>query len=323
MGGKLKWLAGLAGLAGLGAACGSNGDGGGGVSRTIVLSKEGGDAQTAVVGSQLPLVLRLRVREGGADKAGATVTWQPNADGVADPQVSTTSSTGEASTAWTLGTTAGPQTVAALSEGTTAIFTANAMPGPAASLGKASGDGQSTGIGTLFGSPLAARVTDQYLNGVEGLLINWSVQSGDVTLAAATSVTNTSGLAAMQVTAGPGTGSAVVRATTSAVAGSTDFTLTITQPPIRVSVGNIYFQSLHNGTSNPAVDTASVGTPVIWTATEGSHLVRSQGSPSFQSGLDNITAGKSYTITFSAPGTYEYDCGVHGSLMTGRVVVIP
>jgi plastocyanin len=107
------------------------------------------------------------------------------------------------------------------------------------------------------------------------------------------------------------------------VAGSADFTLTITPPPVRVSAGNIYFQSLNNGTSNPAVDTVSVGTPVIWTATEGSHLIRSQGSPSFESGLDNITAGKRYTITFSTPGTYRYDCGVHGSLMTGRVEVMP
>jgi plastocyanin len=26
-------------------------------------------------------------------------------------------------------------------------------------------------------------------------------------------------------------------------------------------------------------------------------------------------------VTFQNPGTYTYDCGVHGSLMTGRIVV--
>jgi plastocyanin len=26
-------------------------------------------------------------------------------------------------------------------------------------------------------------------------------------------------------------------------------------------------------------------------------------------------------VTFNTPGTYTYDCSVHGSLMTGRIVV--
>ena len=34
-----------------------------------------------------------------------------------------------------------------------------------------------------------------------------------------------------------------------------------------VTVGNIFFQSGHNGTMNPAVDTVAVGTTVTWTWT--------------------------------------------------------
>jgi plastocyanin len=144
-----------------------------------------------------------------------------------------------------------------------------------------------------------------------------------VTLAATSSATNLSGLAVAQVTAGPTIGPAVVRATTTAVSGNVDFNLAVTPTPVRIGAGDIFYLSIKNGTSNPAVDTAKVGTPVIWTASGGSHLVRSQGTPSFQTALDNISTGQSYTITFTSPGTYQYDCGVHGSQMTGRVVVIP
>ena len=91
-----------------------------------------------------------------------------------------------------------------------------------------------------------------------------------------------------------------------------------------VTVGNIFFQSGHNGTMNPAVDTVPVGTTVTWTWTNtGSetHTVRSDGMPSFTSS-DPITGnGQTYTMTFTTPGTYQYDCAIHGPLMTGRIVV--
>jgi len=32
-------------------------------------------------------------------------------------------------------------------------------------------------------------------------------------------------------------------------------------------------------------------------------------------------ANDSYTITFRNPGTYTYQCAVHGAAMTGRIVV--
>jgi plastocyanin len=32
-------------------------------------------------------------------------------------------------------------------------------------------------------------------------------------------------------------------------------------------------------------------------------------------------ANASYTVTFNTPGTYSYDCAVHGAAMSGRIVV--
>ena len=91
-----------------------------------------------------------------------------------------------------------------------------------------------------------------------------------------------------------------------------------------VTVGNIFFQSAHNSTQNPAVDTVAVGTTVTWTWTntgDTPHSVESEGSPGFTSSTTQSGSGKTYTFTFMTPGTYTYDCAVHGSAMTGRIVV--
>jgi plastocyanin len=90
-----------------------------------------------------------------------------------------------------------------------------------------------------------------------------------------------------------------------------------------VRVGNDFFQSAHNS-SRPAADTVAVGETVTWTWTSTggtAHSVRSQGTPSFTSS-DVLTGnGMVYTQTFTATGTYHYDCAVHGSAMSGTVVV--
>jgi plastocyanin len=91
-----------------------------------------------------------------------------------------------------------------------------------------------------------------------------------------------------------------------------------------VTVGNIFFRSGHNGTTNPAVDTVAAGTTVTWTwtGTGGtSHSVLSAGSPSFTSSSTLTGSGMTYAFTFTTPGTYQYDCAVHGTAMSGTIVV--
>jgi plastocyanin len=91
------------------------------------------------------------------------------------------------------------------------------------------------------------------------------------------------------------------------------------------TVGDIFFTSARNGTSNPAVDTVAVNGTVTWTWAAGAdlpHSVQSTGSPSFTSSGILSGAGNTYQFTFTAPGTYQYDCAVHGQLMTGRIVVL-
>ena len=89
-----------------------------------------------------------------------------------------------------------------------------------------------------------------------------------------------------------------------------------------VTVGpGIQFVSGHNGTGNPAVDTVPVGATVTWTWT-GSlpHGVQPMASPGFL-GSSVKTGHGTYAVTFTTPGTYQYDCSVHGTAMTGTIVV--
>src|SRR5437879_7217112 len=95
-------------------------------------------------------------------------------------------------------------------------------------------------------------------------------------------------------------------------------------PSGEIIVGNILFKSSHNGSQNPAIDTVAVGSTVTWTWTATgsiSHSVQSQGSTSFASGAILAGDGKTYSVTFTTPGTYSYDCAVHGAAMSGTIVV--
>ena len=89
-----------------------------------------------------------------------------------------------------------------------------------------------------------------------------------------------------------------------------------------VTVGpGITFTSRHNGTVNDAVDTVAVGGAVTWTwSGTDSHSVESVGATTFAS--SPVKNSGTYAVTFATPGTYRYQCAVHGSAMTGRVVVL-
>ena len=91
-----------------------------------------------------------------------------------------------------------------------------------------------------------------------------------------------------------------------------------------VIVGNTFYRSAHNGSQNPAVDTVAMGATVEWKwSADGSHLVQSTGlvPAIFRNSVVFATANSTYSVTFKNPGTYPFDCGFHGSAMTGVIVV--
>ena len=90
-----------------------------------------------------------------------------------------------------------------------------------------------------------------------------------------------------------------------------------------VTVGNIFFRSVRNGSQNPAVDTIAAGDSITWAwNAAGSHSIQSTGVPDiFRNSVVMAGANDTYTVTFRNPGTYTYQCAVHGAAMTGRIVV--
>jgi plastocyanin len=93
---------------------------------------------------------------------------------------------------------------------------------------------------------------------------------------------------------------------------------------VTVTTGNIFFRSDRNGTVNQAVDTIVPGGTVTWKWTNTGlvpHNIQSLGMPGFASSQVETGDGSSYQVTLSTPGTYRYNCAIHGNLMTGVIVV--
>jgi plastocyanin len=323
----------------LGLGIGSSACGGGGGSNmtpsTTAIAKASagsGDAQSGTVGQPLALPLRVVVTEAGVASAGVTVAWSTTAaGGSADPASAVTDANGIAASAWTLGTVSGSQTARATlsgASGSPVTFTATAAPAAATSLAKAGGDNQNGQVGAQLAAAVQARVADQFGNGVPGVAVLWAAVGGSVS--AGSVPTDGAGVSAVNVTLGNTAGPVTITATAAGLTGSPltfNATAAAASPvptTAAVVVGNILFASNRNMTTNPAVDTVAVGGTVTWTWTNTgatSHSVESTGSPTFPSSTVKSGNGQTYSFTFSAAGTYQYDCAVHGAAMTGRVVV--
>jgi plastocyanin len=316
-------------------ACGGDGSNGGTPPGTVAIAKtsaNSGDAQSGTVGQALAAPLNVIVTENGTTSSGQTVVWATSGAGASvNPTSGATDANGVASTAWTLGTVAGSQTATATlsgAAGSPVTFTASATPGVAASLANAGGDNQNGQVGTQLTTPVQAKVSDQFGNGVPGVNVLWAAAGASVS--AATVATDAAGVSAVNVTLGNTVGPITITATAAGLTGSpVTFSATAAaQVPVpataAVTVGNDFFTSVRNATSNPAVDTVAVGGIVTWTWTNTgavSHSVQSTGSPAFTSSQVLNGNGQVYSFTFTAAGTYQYDCLVHGAAMTGRIVV--
>jgi plastocyanin len=190
------------------------------------------------------------------------------------------------------------------------------------------GDLQTGAAGEALLSPLQVLVTRDG-NPSAGDTVKWSTSTGS--LDPTSNVTGANGIGATTWTLGPIPGTQTATATVTGATGSpVTFTATASgggpspdPSEILVTVGNNFFTSNRNGSSNTAVDTLAVNGNVTWTwgPGAGSHSVQSTGSPSFVSSLVKTGEGQSYSLTFTEAGTYSYDCSIHGTAMTGRIVV--
>ncbi|MGZ8379287.1 MAG: Ig-like domain-containing protein [Gemmatirosa sp.] len=148
---------------------------------TGVSLAEPGTTLAGSVGADLAAPVRVRVTAaGGRAVRGATVTWTPADGGRATPAASVTDADGVATTVWTLGSTAGVQSLAA-SAGTVVVRTqllATAVPGRAAAV-RVQGD-SSLGLVPGLTLTLSAVVADRFGNLLPAAPLAW--RSADPTV---------------------------------------------------------------------------------------------------------------------------------------------
>ena len=255
-----------------------------------------------------------------------TVEWATSGPGSSIGSTSVSNPDGIAQTNWKVSQTAGPQTATATLDGAAGspvTFNAIANPGNPTGLLKTGGDNQAQQTGLGFVAPLSVMISDNFGNGVPGIDVDWTVTSGSVTLDAGTTTTGADGVTATAVTAGATLGDATVKAEPTIGSSSVTFNLEVTGPQLHVTLGNNFFRSIHNGTENPAIDTVAVGSTIIWNkASPTGHTVTSTSGPvAFDSGLLVGVPNTTFSFTFNTPGTYTYQCMVHGPPMTGQIVV--
>jgi plastocyanin len=276
-----------------------------------------------MAGTALTSPIRVRVTQGGAALAGTTVAWAAAGTGAGvSPASSTTDGDGIASTSWTLPHATGGATATATvaaATGSPVSFSATVTAAAASQMAASSGNNQTASVGSELPDPFQVVVRDGFGNPVAGTAVTWAVTAGDGSITPESSTTSASGIAQAVLTLGPDAGSNTATASSAGLSGSpVTFSATGTAIPTtsEVAVENDFFQ--------PSTIQVAAGTTVTWTWTgtgSTSHSVQSLGSPSFTSSTIMTGDGSTYSYTFATPGTYQYDCAVHGAAMSGTVIV--
>jgi plastocyanin len=189
-----------------------------------------------------------------------------------------------------------------------------------------SGNGQTGSVGQDLDSPIRIVVL-QGSAPEAGAVVTWSSPANGASFTPAVDTTGPDGISASIWHLGDQPGTQTSQAT---VAGGADgapvsFSATANGPD-GGPPGATEIQLLSNGGNRfePANVTVAVGATVTWTWVGGFHNVTSAGNPGFSGSGDPVAPPKSFSHTFTTPGTYLYFCSVHGSPtagMRGTVVV--
>ncbi len=148
-----------------------------------------------------------------------------------------TNKAGEASSGgWTLGTTAGRQTLEASVDGVSpAVFTATAAPGPVVQLTRTSAESQRGVVNTAVVTRPSVRAEDTYGNPVPGVPVTFAVTLGTGSLTGAQQTTNDAGGATLGGwTLGTQAGQQLVRASAAGTDGAVFSVTAEAGPPVEL-----------------------------------------------------------------------------------------
>lgn len=200
-------------------ACGG-GDGGTGPTPSTIVANAGNN-QVGPAGAALAESLAVLVRDAAGDPlGGVSVTFAVTAGGGAvSPASRQTDASGIAKTRFTLGPTAGTQTVNATAGSLTpAPFSAISQINGAVNITNSTTGPLADTVGTVRADSLAVLVTDQNATPVPGITVNWASAAG--TVSGASVQTSAAGLSKVRFTYGTAAGPQSATATVSGLVGS-------------------------------------------------------------------------------------------------------
>ncbi|MGE0439220.1 MAG: hypothetical protein AB7S39_01935 [Gemmatimonadales bacterium] len=189
---------------------------------TTNLSIQAGDGQTATVGEAVPTPPAIKVVNGsGSGVAGVAVTFAvASGGGSATGTSQTTNAQGIATVgSWTLGTTAGTNSLTATIPGKSPVnFSATGRAGAVTAAAKSAGDNQTAKARAAVATRPAVSLADQHGNPVVGAAVTFAVTTGGGTVTGAAQTTDAAGVATVgSWVMGPGAGANQLTAT---IAGS-------------------------------------------------------------------------------------------------------
>jgi hypothetical protein len=185
----------------------------------------GGGGQTATAGTQLPNSIRVRVMSNTAPVPGVTVTFAARSgSGSVTPASAVTNGTGEAETRWTLGGTAGTQTIDVATAGLSAVSVSATATAPPRTISIISTT--PTSITTTQSSSMLVEVRSNG-NPVAGEVVTFTSSAGG-SFSPTTVTTNSSGQATSVFTAA-NPGNYQVSASISGGVSTPTTTITVTQ----------------------------------------------------------------------------------------------
>lgn len=258
----------------------------------------------------------------GAPVAGVVVTFSvTSGGGLLSQGLDTSDASGHVTSALTLPSTAVAQSVRASVTGligSPVSFSATATAGNATQIAKSAGDSQTGLISAALPSPHQVVITDAHGNSVSGTAIHWRLGSGGGSISDTAPVSNASGIVS------------VIRNLGATLGTQTDTAVsTLTGSPIAfVSIGDSVAHAT-GVTVGPGIAFAptsvkigSVGTVTFtWAANSIAHGVQWLTGPGTLPANSAVQTSGTYQATFTTPGTYTYNCIVHGASMSGSVTV--
>jgi len=187
-----------------------------------------GGKQVGTVGTTLPLPITVKAKNSaGAIVVGAPITFADGTlNGSFSPTTAITGSNGQASTTFTLPTSAKTFTVTATDSPATVNITEQSTPGPATAFTIVQGNNQSAHQNNLLPKKLIVKVADQYGNGIAGVTVTFTDNGAGGTFSTTTPVTTSNGQASVSYTTGPNLGTVTISASTSTL-GPLNFTETV------------------------------------------------------------------------------------------------